>query len=180
MGLDMYAFSVPPSDVLPDAAAIARYRFPADGVGLPEGVIGVPSSPLPPKYVDMEVLRRWTDDLDEYLDTSFLKSKYVLPGSELIHQWRKHPDLHAWLQRLWRVRRRPNPNVVFAGATPIGLESRDLDALEHAVRHRQLPKGSGPYFGESDGSEQEDDLAFIAEARAAIAAGRLVYYTSWW
>lgn len=178
MGLSMYAFSVPPSDVLPDAAAIARYRFPADGVGLPEGGVVVRSAI--PEYLDMEVLSRMVDELSRSSDESFLASKYVLPGSEFLHRWRKHPDLHAWVQRLWRVRRHPNPNVGFNFSTPIGLESRDLDTLEHAVRHRQLPKGSGFFFGESDGSEQAGDLAFIAEARAAIAAGRLIYYTSWW
>jgi len=60
------------------------------------------------------------------------------------------------------------------------LERADLDALERVVRQRQLPTCSGSFFGESDGSEQADDLAFIAEARAAMARGRLVYYTSWW
>ena len=38
----------------------------------------------------------------------------------------------------------------------------------------------GFFFGVSDGSEKDDDLAFIARARLAIAEGKAVYYDSWW
>ena len=38
----------------------------------------------------------------------------------------------------------------------------------------------GFFFGESDGNEREDDLAFIAKARSAFEQGLSVYYTSWW
>jgi hypothetical protein len=34
--------------------------------------------------------------------------------------------------------------------------------------------------GESDGTEQADDLAFITKAREAIAQGQTVFYDSWW
>ena len=52
--------------------------------------------------------------------------------------------------------------------------------VEHTVRHGRLPKTTGFFFGESDGSELEDDLDFIAKAREALAADKFVYYTSWW
>jgi hypothetical protein len=41
-------------------------------------------------------------------------------------------------------------------------------------------KTDGFFFGKSNGSEQEDDLAFVAKARKAIAAGQTVFYSSWW
>jgi hypothetical protein len=31
-----------------------------------------------------------------------------------------------------------------------------------------------------DGGERDDDLAFIAKARAALAAGLTVIYFAWW
>ena len=34
--------------------------------------------------------------------------------------------------------------------------------------------------GVSDGSETENDLAFIAKARDALADGLTVFYSSWW
>ena len=176
MGLDMYAFSVAPSNVVPNAAAIARYRFPLTGNDLRVGAIVVNHWSGPICAAAFPSYDVWHPQLDD----EFLASKYVLPGSTLFHQWRKHPDLHAWMQRMWRVKRRPNSNANFSYRTPIGLDQRDLDALEHGVRNRQLPKGSGPFFGESDGTERADDLDFIAQARTEIARGRLVYYTSWW
>lgn len=41
-----------------------------------------------------------------------------------------------------------------------------------------LPPISGSFFGKSDGSEQDDDLAFVFMARAAIGEGKTVYYDS--
>jgi len=172
MGLDMYAFSLTPSEEIPTTDAIARYRLPPA------------TSPLPSNFsvtcLDVCGLGAAVQTMHQQILDAFLASVFVLPGSTLIHDWTGHPDLHAWMQRLWRVRRRPNPNAIFSLHTPIGLDTSALDALEHAVRQGQLPPGSGPFFGESDGSEREDDLAFIAMARAEIAQGRLVYYTSWW
>ena len=40
-------------------------------------------------------------------------------------------------------------------------DAADLDALEHAVRSKTLPPTVGFFFGQTDGSEYEDDLAFI-------------------
>lgn len=55
-----------------------------------------------------------------------------------------------------------------------------LDRLEADTRANALPCTEGFFFGESDGSEVEGDLAFVATARAAIAEGKTVFYTSWW
>ncbi|WP_216365661.1 hypothetical protein [Sphingobium sp. SA916] len=62
----------------------------------------------------------------------------------------------------------------------LALTAEDLDRLEADVRAGHLPPTSGFFFGESDGSESEDDLMFIATARAAIAEGKTVFYDSWW
>jgi hypothetical protein len=43
-----------------------------------------------------------------------------------------------------------------------------------------LTTREGFFFGSSDGGEIDDDLAFIAKARQAIAAGQTVFYDSWW
>jgi hypothetical protein len=39
---------------------------------------------------------------------------------------------------------------------------------------------TGFFFGESRPEEKQDDLDFIQKARAAIADGKKVFYTSWW
>jgi hypothetical protein len=94
-----------------------------------------------------------------------------------LHYWRKHPNLHGWMERLYREK--GGQDDAFNCANLV-LTREDIDALEEAIRSRSLPSTSGFFFGESDGSEIDDDLDFIAKARAAIAAGLTVFYSSWW
>ena len=63
---------------------------------------------------------------------------------------------------------------------PVLLSEADLSRLEEAVRCGYLPQTSGFFFGKSDGSEREDDLAFIAKAREALRRGLTVGYIAWW
>jgi hypothetical protein len=60
------------------------------------------------------------------------------------------------------------------------LTAADLDALEQDIRENRLPETEGFFFGASDGSEIDDDLEFVAKARAALAEGKTVFYRSWW
>lgn len=99
------------------------------------------------------------------------------PGDQKLCYWRKHPNLHGWMERLYRDRGGKEP--VF-NCVNVALTADDLDRLETDIRAGTLPPTSGFFFGASDGSELDDDLAFIARARAAIGAGASVYYTSWW
>lgn len=94
-----------------------------------------------------------------------------------IHYWRKHPNLHGWMERLYREKGGTDDSFNCAN---LQLTADDLDRLEAAIRERRLPATDGPFFGESDGSETEDDLQFVAKARDALAAGLTVFYTSWW
>lgn len=62
----------------------------------------------------------------------------------------------------------------------LALTADDLNHLESDIRNRCLPNTCGFFFGDSDGSETEGDLAFIASARAALGRGLAVFYSSWW
>jgi hypothetical protein len=99
------------------------------------------------------------------------------PAFEEIHYWRKHPNLHGWMERLYR--RKGGTDTDF-NLSAVRLDPADLDVLEAAVLGRKLPETSGFFFGQSDGSEQLDDLSFIAKAREEIAAGKTVFYLAWW
>ena len=94
-----------------------------------------------------------------------------------IHYWRKHPNLHGWMERLYRQKGGEDGafNCVNLQMTP-----EDLDALEADIKAGNLPPTGGFFFGASDGSETDDDLQFVAKAREAIAAGLTVFYSSWW
>ncbi len=89
----------------------------------------------------------------------------------LIHQWRKHPHLHGWMESLYRAKGGTEEDFNQVG---LRLDAADLNALEQAVRQR------GFFFGESDGSEMADDLRFIEKARKAIQEGKKVIYAAWW
>jgi hypothetical protein len=94
-----------------------------------------------------------------------------------LHQWRKHPNLHGWMERLYRAK---GGAATSFNCVTLQLTSGDLDRLEADIRKGALPDTTGFFFGLSDGSETEDDLAFVAAGRAALAAGLTVFYTSWW
>jgi hypothetical protein len=97
--------------------------------------------------------------------------------AEELHYWRKHPNLHGWMEALYFRKGGQNEDFNLAG---LRLDSADIDQLEIDVKAHRLPVTTGFFFGESDGSEIEDDLLFVAEARAAIADGKAVYYVAFW
>lgn len=94
-----------------------------------------------------------------------------------LHYWRKHPNLHGWMEMLYRSREGENDEF---NTSSVVLTPEDLDALEQDILDSNLPKTSGFFFGSSDGQEKDDDLAFIAKARDAHAAGLAVVYYAWW
>src|ERR1700742_4040250 len=75
-----------------------------------------------------------------------------------LHYWRKHPDLHGWMERLYREKGGADEQF---NCNTLVLTAQDIDRLERDIRARRLPPTSGFFFGESDGSEQADDLQFI-------------------
>ena len=96
-------------------------------------------------------------------------------ASEL-HYWRKHPNLHGWMERLYAQK----GGAQTFNCAPVVLTAEDLDHLEADIRANSLPATSGFFFGETEGTEADDDLAFIAKARTALAEGKTVFYDSWW
>ena len=62
----------------------------------------------------------------------------------------------------------------------VALDADDIHQLEIDIEASNLPPTSGFFFGASDGSESDDDLAFVVKARAAIEEGKTVFYSSWW
>lgn len=94
-----------------------------------------------------------------------------------IHYWRKHPNLHGWMESLYNEKGGKSDSF---NCVPVILSGEDLDILEQDIKDGTLPNTSGFFYGNSDGSEIEDDLNFVADAKQAIAEGYTIYYTSWW
>jgi hypothetical protein len=96
---------------------------------------------------------------------------------EELHYWRKHPNLHGWMENLYYDKGGKDDS--FNGSDLVLTES-DLDSLEQDIIDGNLPNTSGFFFGQTDGSERDDDLEFVAKARKAIKEGKTVYYSSSW
>lgn len=98
-------------------------------------------------------------------------------GEELCY-WRKHPNLHGWMENLYDQK----GGTEEFNCVNVKLNLEDLDALERDLNSARLPQTSGFFFGASDGSIDEInfDLQFVKDAREAINQGYTVYYTSWW
>jgi hypothetical protein len=95
-----------------------------------------------------------------------------------VHQWRKHPNLHGWMRKLYREK--GGKSDEFNCDSCLLLTAADLDRLEQDIKADRLPATNGFFFGHTDGSEFDDDLYFIDKARLAFARGWSIYYTSWW
>jgi hypothetical protein len=93
-----------------------------------------------------------------------------------IAYWRKHPDLHGWMENLYREK--GGREQSFNGDLVV-LTLKDLDRLEEDILRKNLPKTTGFFFGES-GEISLKDLEFVLEARKAIQEGDTVFYDSSW
>ena len=112
----------------------------------------------------------WNDTAKDYVNTKVNKPREIA-------YWRKHPNLHGWMHKLWNEKGHAGD---FNG-DELELTAEDLDRLEFVVEQGKLPGTSGFFFGkDADDHYKAQDLQFIQEARAEIAAGNLVFYNSSW
>jgi hypothetical protein len=94
-----------------------------------------------------------------------------------IAYWRKHPNLHGWMQRLWESK----GNSGEFNGDELELTWDDLEQLEQDIRNKNLPDTSGFFFGsDADDHYRENDLKFVREAKAEAFLGLRVFYNSSW
>jgi len=97
--------------------------------------------------------------------------------------WRKHPNLHGWMERLWEERGRPgaeNATETFNGIE-LELDWTDIENLEADILEDNLPDTTGFFFGDdSDEYYKAQDLEFVKQAKADLFLGLKVYYNSSW
>ena len=94
-----------------------------------------------------------------------------------IMYWRKHPDLHGWMEKLYYEKGGDSDSF---NCVLVEITLEDLDRLEKDITEDNLPFTDGFFFGSSDKGPNEKDVAFIQAAREAIAEGDRVFYDSWW
>ena len=99
-----------------------------------------------------------------------------------IAYWRKHPNLHGWMEQLWRSQegQSASDDPMFNGIE-LELTWEDLERLEEDVKHGRLPHTTGFFFGsDSDDYYRFQDLEFVRQARAELFTGLKVFYNSSW
>jgi len=112
----------------------------------------------------------WDQELKESVNAAVTKPR------ELAY-WRKHANLHGWMHRLWESK----GNKGHFNGDELELTWEDLDELERAITHNQLPVTRGFFFGDgADDYYKEQDLEFIKNARAELFLGLKVFYNSSW
>ena len=97
--------------------------------------------------------------------------------SEELWYWRKHPNLHGWMEHLYYKK---GGKAESFNSVNVVLTKEDLNELENCINAKNLPHTAGFFFGESSDEDAIDDLKFVQAAREAIKEGNVVYYTSWW
>lgn len=116
-------------------------------------------------------------------DTREFENKTTNKPREIMY-WRKHPNLQGWMEALWLRKGGSNEDSEWGtnfNGVELELTYEDLEELERAVVHNQLPPTSGFFFGDdADDHYREQDLQFIKEAKAEIFCGLKVFYNSSW
>jgi hypothetical protein len=123
--------------------------------------------------------------------TEYWDNSYIIDGEVVstctkpkeIMYWRKHPNLHGWMENLWQ--RKGCPGATSDADTFNGIELEltweDLMELEYDIAHKALPSTTGFFFGDdSDTYYKKQDQEFIKEAKADLFLGLKVYYNSSW
>ena len=99
------------------------------------------------------------------------------PKPREIAYWRKHPNLHGWMHRLWESQ----GNSGQFNGDELELTWEDIERLDLDIRNKKLPGTSGFFFGnDADDHYREDDLAFVRNAKAELFCGLKVFYNSSW
>ena len=114
--------------------------------------------------------------LDQYAEAINTKDNGY-PEKISLCEWRKHPNLQGWMERLWRSKGGEGEFNCVA----VELNGDDLQRLRIDVDHRDLPSTTGFFYGgNSDEYYKEQDLTFVEEALELIEAGYKIEYYSWW
>ena len=95
-----------------------------------------------------------------------------------IAYWRKHPNLHGWMEKLYRAKGGTEEQF---NCVDVELTEADLNKLFEAVCKGRLPDTTGFFYGgDADDFYKQNDKFFVKDALEAISKGMKVFYSSWW
>jgi hypothetical protein len=131
--------------------------------------------------LDMYAWRVKAEDVVNDFEVKPVDENDPYQGSKVeeIYYWRKHHDLHGWMENLYREK---GGTAESFNCVKVRLTSEDLNKLQTDLLNSALPETTGFFFGNNppDLESLGEDLKFIQAARDVIAEGDAVYYDSWW
>ena len=120
---------------------------------------------------------------DEYYEERYERGNKDAPDptTELAY-WRKHPNLHGWMEKLWRDKTdQHDVNDMMFNGIELELTFDDIVQLEEDIKNGNLPATSGFFFGsDADDYYKAQDLEFVYEAKSRLFLGQKVFYNSSW
>ena len=114
---------------------------------------------------------------EHYEAYDYDKDSSTVPKPRELAYWRKHPNLHGWMKKLWEAK----GNSGEFNGDELELTWDDVEMLEEDIKNGRLPATGGFFFGNNaDDHYREDDLAFVRNAKAELIVGLRVFYNSSW
>ena len=132
----------------------------------------------------------WWEGAELNSETKEFENPNLSRPAEIAY-WRKHPNLHGWMEQLWREKHyttQPSdasepvdPDSDTFNGIELELSREDIDRLEQDIIEGNLPSTSGFFFGsDSDEYYRPQDLEFVRQARVDLFLGLRVFYNSSW
>jgi hypothetical protein len=114
---------------------------------------------------------------EHYENYDYDKDTSTVAKPRELAYWRKHPNLHGWMHRLWESK----GNTGDFNGDELELTWDDLDKLEQDLKGKHLPETQGFFFGNpADDYYLAEDLEFVKKAKAETFLGLKVFYNSSW
>ena len=113
--------------------------------------------------------------LDMYL---YAKKKGVNENMVEIGYWRKHPDLHNYIAKLYYE---PGGKAEVFNCVKYTLCKDQIEKIIALSKNRKLPKSTGGYFfGETIDSDNDSTISIFNIALDYIKKDYEFIYDSWW
>jgi hypothetical protein len=170
MGLDMYAYSVDQSIVEGegevDVKVYSLARRATGFIDIDEDVLNEMDESIRKQY--------WS----EYHRANSNAKERGLLNPEFYY-WRKFNALHGWMHDLYISKGGVDEDF---NCNTVRLTLEDLESLMMTAEKGRLKPTQGFFFGADhiEPEEIESVFDFAYKAKAEIAAGKAVFYDSWW
>jgi hypothetical protein len=170
MGLDMYAYAIDSRLIDDDAETdFNPYKAARRAVGFLDLTESeVEKLPDEDRKVYWDKLRK--------ADADAAKQGWI--NTELYY-WRKFNALHGWMHELYTRKGGTDPDF---NCNTVRVTLDDLEELMMTAEKGRLKPTQGFFFGADhiDPEEIKSVFDFAYKAKEEIAAGKAVFYDSWW